>query len=62
MSRIQTKNELVNYCKQLSEDTELAAKMGQAARETIVSKFSYEKFAEAWNDILMKVYRNEIKS
>jgi len=47
-------NELRNYCIQLLNDPELARKMGAAARETIVSKFSMPRFIDNWNNLLYK--------
>jgi glycosyltransferase involved in cell wall biosynthesis len=48
--------ELRGYLDQLLANPELAAKMGQAARETIKEKFSEERFINEWNDIFDKTY------
>ena len=48
--------ELRGYCEQLLADTELAKKMGLAARETIKNKFSEERFVKEWNTIFDKAY------
>jgi len=47
-------NELRNYCIKLLENPSLARKMGDAARDTIVSKFSLTRFVENWNNLLYK--------
>lgn len=43
-------NELRNYCLQLIEDKQLAQKMGEAARQTIIDKFSLKNFITNWNN------------
>jgi glycosyltransferase involved in cell wall biosynthesis len=45
-------NELRNYCTKLLDNPTLARKMGDAARETIVSKFSLPRFVDNWNNLL----------
>jgi glycosyltransferase involved in cell wall biosynthesis len=47
--------ELRGYIEQLFADPELAKKMGQAARETILEKFSEERFINEWNNIFYGV-------
>jgi glycosyltransferase involved in cell wall biosynthesis len=49
--------ELKGYIKQLLDDPSLAAKMGHAARKTIVEKFSEESFINNWNEIFDLAYR-----
>jgi glycosyltransferase involved in cell wall biosynthesis len=48
--------ELRGYIEKLFADPELAKKMGQAARETILEKFSEERFINEWNTIFDKTY------
>lgn len=48
--------ELRGYIEQLLADPKLAAKMGNAARETIEDKFSEQRFINEWNQIFDKVY------
>lgn len=48
-------DELGNYCKLLLEDEELAKRMGEAARQTIIEKFNLEQFLSTWNDAFYKV-------
>jgi glycosyltransferase involved in cell wall biosynthesis len=49
--------ELKGYIKQLLDDPSLAAKMGHAARKTIVEKFSEKSFINNWNEIFDLAYR-----
>jgi len=49
--------ELKGYVKELLDDPSLAAKMGQAARETILKDFSEEKFINNWNEVFDLAYR-----
>ena len=49
--------ELKGYIKQLLDDPSLAAKMGDAARKTVIEKFSEEKFINNWNEIFDLTYR-----
>lgn len=48
-------DELGNYCKILLEDEELAKKMGEAARQTILEKFNLEQFLNTWNNAFYRV-------
>jgi glycosyltransferase involved in cell wall biosynthesis len=48
--------DLRGYTKELLEDPSLAAKMGQAARETILEKFSEDKFINNWNEVFDLAY------
>lgn len=48
--------ELRGYIEQLLADPKLAAKIGNAARETIEDKFSEQRFINEWNQIFDKVY------
>lgn len=43
--------ELRNYCQLLLKDTNLAARMGAAARQTILTKFSESEFIRKWNEV-----------
>ena len=45
-------NELKQYVVDLLNDEDLAKQMGEAARETIVKRFSVDKFASKWDFIL----------
>lgn len=49
--------ELKGYIKQLLDDPSLAAKMGNAARKTVVEDFSEQKFINNWNEIFDLAYR-----
>ena len=49
--------ELKGYIKQLLDDPSLAVKMGNAARETAVEKFSEESFINNWNETFDLAYR-----
>lgn len=48
-------NELVKYCNMLLNDYDLAAKIGQAGRETIKTRFSMEQFISNWNHVFSLV-------
>ena len=48
--------ELKAYITQLLQDEELRTTMGKQARETILTKFSEEKFINNWNNIFKKAY------
>ena len=49
--------DLKGYINDLLNDPSLAAKMGQAARQTILQKFSEEKFINNWNEVFDLAYR-----
>ena len=49
--------ELQSYIRQLLDDPSLAAKMGHAARQTVIEKFSEESFINNWNEIFDLAYR-----
>ena len=49
--------DLKGYIKELLDDPSLAVKMGQAARETILEKFSEDKFINNWNETFELAYR-----
>lgn len=49
-------NELIDYCKQLENDYELAKSLGQAARQTILDKFNINRFCVEWNKVFMDTY------
>lgn len=49
--------ELKGYIKQLLDDPRLTAKMGNAARNTIIEKFSEETFINNWNEVFDLAYR-----
>jgi glycosyltransferase involved in cell wall biosynthesis len=55
--------ELAGYCRMLLEDAGLCRKLGQAARKTVVERFSMGKFVENWNRVLEEaaqvIYRSE---
>ena len=48
--------DLKGYIKELLDDPSLAVKMGQAARETILEKFSEDKFIDNWNQVFDLAY------
>jgi len=48
--------DLKGYIKELLDDPSLAVKMGQAARETILEKFSEDKFINNWNQVFDLAY------
>lgn len=48
-------DEMRAYLEQLLNDKELATKLGKAARQTIIDKFSVERFTMEWNDIFNRV-------
>ena len=48
--------DLKGYIKELLDDPSLAVKMGQAARETILEKFSEDKFINNWNEVFDLAY------
>jgi len=43
--------EIIEYCKQLINDKNLATKIGNNARQTIVSGFNHLAFVERWNQL-----------
>jgi len=49
-------NELRGRVQKLLAEPELARKMGKAARQTILEKFSEERFINEWNTIFDKTY------
>jgi len=49
--------DLKGYIKELLDDPSLAIKMGQAARETILEKFSEDKFIDNWNETFELAHR-----
>lgn len=48
--------ELRNYCRELITDPEKAAALGKQARETILTRFSKDRFLSEWNEIFKKTY------
>jgi len=48
--------ELSDYIQQLLDDEDLRDKLGNAARETILSDFSERKFIDTWNKIFDRAY------
>ena len=48
--------ELKGYIKTLLEDEDLRIKLGKAARQTILTDFSEQKFIDNWNAIFRKAY------
>jgi len=49
--------ELKGYIKNLLEDESLRKSLGEAARETVLTRFSEEKFINNWNEIFDLAYR-----
>jgi len=49
-------SQLVAHVKELLADENLRTSMGQKARETVLTKFSEEKFINNWNQTFDKVY------
>lgn len=49
-------NELRDYIKTLLDNEDLRNSLGQAARKTIIEKFSQETFVNKWNNIFDKIY------
>ncbi len=49
-----TPEEMREKLELLLEDTALAVKLGQAARQTIVERFPMSKFIESWNSLFQK--------
>ena len=50
-------DELREYTQQLLEDSKLAKKLGNCARETILEKFSEQSFINNWNETFDLAYR-----
>lgn len=48
--------ELRQYIDTLLNNPELAKKMGESARQTVIEKFSEERFINEWNNIFDKTY------
>lgn len=48
--------ELQKYIKQILNDKELREKLGKAARQTILERFSQDLFVENWNKLFNQVY------
>jgi len=53
-------DELKKYIKEVLADDELRTKLGNAARQTIIDRFSQAKFIENWNKLFDKVYEVSI--
>tara|TARA_B100000676_G_C17793081_1_gene688107 strand:+ start:34 stop:753 length:720 start_codon:yes stop_codon:yes gene_type:complete len=49
-------SELRSYIEQLLSDKDLREKIGKAAKETILNKFTEESFLNNWNKIFAKAY------
>jgi len=49
-------NELKEYIKLLLSDSEKRKAIGTAARNTILEKFSEEKFVQKWNEVFNSIY------
>jgi glycosyltransferase involved in cell wall biosynthesis len=45
-------SELAGYCRMLLDDAELCRKVGEQARQSIVERFSMDRFVRDWNSIL----------
>lgn len=52
--------DIIKYIDILSNDMDLATKMGAAARQTIIDRFNIDQFIEKWNDVLANVYKNNV--
>jgi len=50
--------EFKGYIQQLLDDKDLRAKVGKAARETVLHIFSEQKYIDNWNNIFRKVYKD----
>lgn len=50
--------EFKGYIQQLLDDKDLRAKIGQAARETVLDVFSQQKYVDRWNNVFRKVYED----
>lgn len=48
--------ELIEYCQILLADASLAAKLGAAARQTIIEKHGLQQYCDKWNGVFQKVY------
>lgn len=55
-----TKDEMLQYIDILSKDLDLATKMGNEARETIVNKFGIDQFIKNWNCVFDETYKKNI--
>jgi len=49
-------DDLISACELLLNDHDLASRMGQNARQTIVDRFNLNKFCEEWNRVFMNTY------
>ena len=47
-------NELRSYCELILSDEDLAKRLGENARKTIVEKFNANRFAEDWNKLFLE--------
>ena len=48
--------ELKDYIKQLLADEDLRKRLGEKARETVLTKFSQQNFIDNWNTIFKRAY------
>jgi glycosyltransferase involved in cell wall biosynthesis len=53
-------DEVIGYCNLLLENTGLARTLGENARQTILERFSKERFIKEWNEIFQKTYEASI--
>jgi hypothetical protein len=51
-------NELRDLLKTLLQDEQLAKKLGEEARKTIVERFNLERFVQSWNELLYDTVEN----
>jgi len=51
-------NEMVEYINSLLKDNKLSQKIGNAGRETILSKYNIDDFVEKWNKVFYSVIDN----
>jgi hypothetical protein len=50
-------NELRSYCNRLLQDESLAREIGEAGRQTVLEKFSMNRFVDTWDEILQHAVR-----
>lgn len=54
-------SEVRNYAKEILNNPSLRDKLGKAARETVLSEFSEDKFVSKWNNTFNMIYEGTIK-
>jgi glycosyltransferase involved in cell wall biosynthesis len=50
--------ELTNYCNLLLDNQDLARKIGEAGRQTILERFNITNFVENWNNVFKTTVEN----